>query len=534
MIVRYLHMGHDVTEIGPNIRERLIEAVNLILDRGSLDSMIRFCQDSRGYGIDPDSTWPKLLKELLRQLQSPPEGGDERISVFLGVLRDVLSLESRWARWERSKGLLTQHADVLSGWSSSWQRQWAQREPVQLRDSRYYAEIRGEESEIIGRRTGIEERWTFIAHSCEQRYGLLHVIIRLMALINICEVYIEDPGRFPPRIQLFLPEGQMGTSFALWQWRLRSPRQWLLTEWYPPEVLCNPSWLASDLVAFFTGGELVLGDELPPEVGDEIMRKWMALSGQYGSQMDIVVESDAIFGRTSEVWFEFRGRPLRWFNRTGKAEAVLMVPVDSGSDSDPEYEFVQRFLSQLVYSTGSRMKTSLATVSGFHAGPEVGQSRGYGGVQYPSWDGFRELQGSGRLDVALALYREGVNSGSVYYSFLSFFKVAQLAFGERGKEVDSWLRENLLRLQKVNIAEWLREGGVDPHAVGEYLYASGRCAIAHVAKDPIVDPDSASDMKRIGRDVPIVQAFAQLAIDDGLFRASDQSGPMGWQNPAQG
>ena len=52
--------------------------------------------------------------------------------------------------------------------------------------------------------------------------------------------------------------------------------------------------------------------------------------------------------------------------------------------------------------------------------------------------------------------------------------------------------------------------------VAEYLDYSGRCAIAHVFRDPIVNPDDYNDYMRISQDVRVVQDLARAAVDEFL------------------
>jgi len=51
----------------------------------------------------------------------------------------------------------------------------------------------------------------------------------------------------------------------------------------------------------------------------------------------------------------------------------------------------------------------------------------------------------------------------------------------------------------------------------DYLFRSGRCAIAHVKNDPIADPDNPEDRLRLNKDLPIVKGLARYAIESGLF-----------------
>jgi hypothetical protein len=49
--------------------------------------------------------------------------------------------------------------------------------------------------------------------------------------------------------------------------------------------------------------------------------------------------------------------------------------------------------------------------------------------------------------------------------------------------------------------------------VGQYLYSSGRCAVAHAFNDPVVDPDDAADTLRLARDLPVVKALARRFVE---------------------
>jgi hypothetical protein len=49
--------------------------------------------------------------------------------------------------------------------------------------------------------------------------------------------------------------------------------------------------------------------------------------------------------------------------------------------------------------------------------------------------------------------------------------------------------------------------------IGEYLYGSGRCAVAHAGADPTVDPESPEDIERLMKDLPLIRAMAELVIE---------------------
>jgi hypothetical protein len=52
--------------------------------------------------------------------------------------------------------------------------------------------------------------------------------------------------------------------------------------------------------------------------------------------------------------------------------------------------------------------------------------------------------------------------------------------------------------------------------VSQYLYESGRCAVAHAYADPIIDPDDVSDLRRLSEDLYIVKEIAGYLIEEEL------------------
>jgi len=116
---------------------------------------------------------------------------------------------------------------------------------------------------------------------------------------------------------------------------------------------------------------------------------------------------------------------------------------------------------------------------------------------------------------ALAFYREGLSIHQVSYAFLSFYKIINILH-DGGAKQKAWINANVnaatandhvgsnQRLQE------LRAAGTD---VGEYLYESGRCAVAHAGQGPTVDPENPADLKRLMQDLPLVRALAAYAIE---------------------
>ena len=509
-------------EVQPDIRERLREALTHVVSGGRLEELIRTTSTRSWWGIDANSTWTQLLKETCDNLRVPEGGGSERIAVLFSVLEAVLAAEPGVPSWEAAKHTLLNSIDIISGWEGSSIRQWHRIEPVWRQEGHYFTRLAGQVHEIIGRRTEREERYDFIANSAEHGYRPIHMVLRIIALICIADLYEQSPAKFPTSIEVALHE-QAGraTSFAFWKWQQRSPFVYRRTKWRPPDVLCDPEWLASDLVASFADQEGIQDEEIPA-LSSDFEVQWRQVFGHFARQFEFSIESELCFGEGPERWFEFRGRSLRWINRTDQEESILIVPVEDQSNPDLEHRLALRFLSVLAFATGHPIATRFALITSTHFIPSIRQTRRRGAAVYnANFDPFAYGTDAESFNLPLALYREGLNSGSIYYSFLSFYKVVQLAFREDKDKIREWVNKNVRHLGG-EVTEWLREEGIPEDKIASHLYKSCRCAIAHVSKNPVIDPDRPSDWRRISLSVPVVRGLARLAITSGLF------GPSRW------
>lgn len=127
--------------------------------------------------------------------------------------------------------------------------------------------------------------------------------------------------------------------------------------------------------------------------------------------------------------------------------------------------------------------------------------------------------------LALAFYREGLSLNNVAYQCLSFFKVLNLILGNGKKKQVPWMTANYQAVSAATIGlhDWLQKVGIDGvnPTVGQYLYGSNRCAVAHAdgiptPENPTVDPDDPVDRLRLHKDLPMVRAMAEYLIETTL------------------
>jgi hypothetical protein len=121
-----------------------------------------------------------------------------------------------------------------------------------------------------------------------------------------------------------------------------------------------------------------------------------------------------------------------------------------------------------------------------------------------------------RAMLALALMREGRGLNHPGYSFLSLYRILELALGRGWQRQVAWINEQLAKgLQRHGVKdalEEIRKQGVTD--IGAHLYASGRCAMAHASGDPVIDPDDPADARRLWSERPIMLALAERAIEE--------------------
>jgi hypothetical protein len=122
-----------------------------------------------------------------------------------------------------------------------------------------------------------------------------------------------------------------------------------------------------------------------------------------------------------------------------------------------------------------------------------------------------------KAKLAIALFREARSLDSVPFQFMSFFKILNVFWKDKYVKGNNELIVNLRmtlplithRECQERIADIQNTEG-DP---AEYLYKSGRCAVAHAFAEPIVDPDDVSDLHRLSKDLWLMRNLTSYLIE---------------------
>jgi hypothetical protein len=207
---------------------------------------------------------------------------------------------------------------------------------------------------------------------------------------------------------------------------------------------------------------------------------------------------------------EFRGHRLILRPATADRYASIAFQYPSSLTLDDAILVIRHYLSSLswVEQAGIREVQAAGGSAPFFLG------RGQQGSIVT--DQFRHDYLPGPTDkrarLALAFYREGMSAESPAYRFLNFFKIINILHA-RGSEQVKWINESLSQVSDARANERITQLNSLVTDLGEYLYESGRCAIAHAFSDPLVNPEALADSRRLAEDLPVVQALAEVLIE---------------------
>lgn len=216
---------------------------------------------------------------------------------------------------------------------------------------------------------------------------------------------------------------------------------------------------------------------------------------------------------TRETRVTFRGREV-----TLRPETETLAPSVIAEYQPPiTYEetllLIREFLSSLVWVEGHPITETMTTGGGFPI--RVGKSPGFGVVSPFFRADYLPDPQDARARLALALYREALGVNSDPFRFLGFFKIINILH-RTGPEQKAWINARVDSLEDYRAKERTAQLRGQGHDVGDYLYESGRCAVAHAFNDPIVNPENPQDTERIALDMPIIKALAEDLIENEL------------------
>ena len=122
-----------------------------------------------------------------------------------------------------------------------------------------------------------------------------------------------------------------------------------------------------------------------------------------------------------------------------------------------------------------------------------------------------------KAQLALALYREALELNVPAYQFLGFFKILNVIHASGSAQI-IWINKTIEKLSGAGASRIIdiRTNLGPSDTIGNYLFVSGRCSIAHAYGDPIVNPDRSVDIRRIDDDPCVIRQLAEIAMNEEL------------------
>ena len=223
---------------------------------------------------------------------------------------------------------------------------------------------------------------------------------------------------------------------------------------------------------------------------------------------------------TTETRVGFRGDEFLLRPETDRLAPTVVLEYEAPMTYNDALALTRRLLSSLAWAKGGRLLEIATTGGGIPI--QVGKGPDARLINPGFRIDYLPDPPDERASLALAFYREALNVNSTPYKFLGFFKIINTVFRDGNPQI-AWINGAVAQLEDHLAKSRLAVLRGDGQNIGQYLYASGRCAVAHAFHEPFVDPDDPEDMLRLTLDLPLVKALAEYLIEHELGLQSQRT-----------
>lgn len=242
------------------------------------------------------------------------------------------------------------------------------------------------------------------------------------------------------------------------------------------------------------------------------------------------VEGDLSSWPRCEHTIIFKGVELLLRPETAEHSASVVIRINNKIDSYKKaLEITREFLSALCWIERINIKDTITT--GGSTPIHVGNSKKFDFRVYGLGifeEEFLPEVTDKKQKLALALYREAHYLNSIFYQFLSFYKIINVVY-RKDKDQIKWINQAVKKIERGQtirtsegidrIMELEREGG----NIGRYLYGSCRCAVAHADPKNNMNPESVDDEQKLQKDLPVIKRLAEYLIENELGIKSEHT-----------
>lgn len=213
---------------------------------------------------------------------------------------------------------------------------------------------------------------------------------------------------------------------------------------------------------------------------------------------------------TAKQTASFRGHKVHIIPVTKELYPAVALRCPPGLSRRDAERVLSRFLSALSWMT--EQGVSVVDWVGGDLPRSMGRERSHRSLRH-LFD-FANLPDATdpRFELALALLREARFINHPAYAFLSAFRVFETHLNGRKAMVD-WINANTGSIDGFRSERALKKLVASQPDVGAYLYESGRCAVAHANRHPVVNPDEPEELRRLGEELPLIIELATRLIE---------------------
>lgn len=486
-----------------------------------LSNLITSTNDDMGKGVSIDSTWFRIMEECYSIFKTDLSKNKFKY-VLINELFSLLLIDKDIKdRWTDIKAYILTNINHFSMWEYSYNKIFAENKNIQRQEDGTYIEYNKDKIfGIIGAKSLEEEKFDYIMSATLDNYGSIYNLLKFIAIVFVTVDFINDPDQYPKSLNIRLPESDSTCWFLRWEWDVERLYGYSKSGWRPSNNHCDPEWLVSDILASYSEETISKREnkkfDLP---SDEITKQYEVAFEGYPYQYACVVETDLIIEDKDEVYFDFKGKKIRWINGETYLQTVIVLPAKDLGNMEEEEIILNEFISSLVWETETPIRKLFQAGAAKRFLPIVSSAKNRGGINLSMpMINFNGNNTNKKQVLALALYKEGINSKSVYYSFLNYYKIIELLFSGKKEDIIRMINESRGTLISNGYSNRISEIEGLGKDLGHYIYHSCRCAVAHAGQiDETVNPDDIDHYKRINNDLPLIKEVAKNIIKSGRF-----------------
>jgi len=463
-----------------------------------------------GYGVLLESTWFALLNSFLQHNSAKRTGVADAERRCVHALRLMITRPQAEA-WLNLRDFIITGAEELSGWSESFRRMRSEELNVFRGDDGNYYFHDHEDGliQVFGTGTTEENRLDFITG--QLLHGFLHSFLAMFSIVAIADDFNNNRAQYHRWIKASLPDPNFHYVGANWIFmHFDHSRSF---SWRPPSNLCDPLWLAGDVLGIFAD-TLEIDHWAKRRDQTAAEQDWLNDGSKF--QLDYVLETTLKIGNDRTAYIPFEGKVIKWVNGTPEQNAVVSISIADLHDHSSEDEKLNRLLTVLVWEHGQPILKGWGTGGGRSPYPKVHSPRRAAGLVVDPRSLLTQPEKKARTEtewLALALFREAQNSSSNFYEYLCYWKILDRVFPKQ-RDKKEWLAD--VAIPKLSYRDDLKEILKKTADLEHYLRETRLNAIKHVRKTPLLNPDNPIDLLAITKETRAMQAIAALVMRDQL------------------